>query len=140
VIRVVLDANVLASALINRSGVPGEILRRIFQDPEIVVVVSPEIVAEIRRILEYPRIATRAGLTKAVIEDFVERFLGVAAMVPDRRSKGISADPDDDKYLLAAREGVADFVVSGDHHLLDLQFYERVRIVSPKRFLEVLGP
>lgn len=138
-IRVVLDANVLASGLINRRGVPGEILRRVFEDPEIVAVVSPEVVAEIRRILEYPRIATRAGLTKALIEDFMERFLGVAAMVPDRRSEGISADPDDDKYLSAAREGVADFVVSGDHHLLDLRFYEGVRIFSPKRFLEVLG-
>jgi len=140
VIRVVLDANVLASSLINRGGVPGEILRRVFEDPEIVAVVSPEIVAEIRRILLYPRIAARARLTKPLIEDFIERFLGVAAMVPDRRSEGISADPDDDKYLSVAREGVADFVVSGDHHLLDLRFYEGVRIVSPKRFLEVLRP
>ena len=97
----------------------------------------PQAIALLKQAID---IATRAGLTKPLIEDFIERFLGVAAMVPDRRIEAISADPDDDKYLSAAREGVADFVVSGDHHLLDLQFYDRVRIVSPRRFLEVPGP
>jgi hypothetical protein len=50
----------------------------------------------------------------------------------------VGADPDDNKYLVAALEGRADFVVSGDRHLLDLGEYEGVRIITPRAFLTML--
>ena len=46
--------------------------------------------------------------------------------------KAVKDDPDDDKYLIAALLGRAGFVVSGDHHLLDLGEYQGVRIVKPR--------
>jgi predicted nucleic acid-binding protein len=64
----------------------------------------------------------------------------IAFMVGDRRGERITADPDDDKYLFAAREGLAEYVVSGDRHLLDLRTYEGVLIISPRTFLEILQP
>jgi putative PIN family toxin of toxin-antitoxin system len=49
---------------------------------------------------------------------------------------GASKDPDDDKYLAAAIEGRAGFVVAGDADLLDLKEYDGIRIVSPRVFLD----
>ena len=53
----------------------------------------------------------------------------------DREVRAVKDDPDDDKYLAAALIGRAGFVVSGDHHLLDLGEYQGVTILTPRRFL-----
>ena len=45
---------------------------------------------------------------------------------------GVSDDPDDDKYIAAAVEGRAAFVVTGDPDLLALKEHEGIRIVSPR--------
>ena len=51
---------------------------------------------------------------------------------------GARKDPDDDKYIAAAVEGGASFVVSGDPDLLTLKEHEGIRIVSPRAFLDLL--
>ena len=53
--------------------------------------------------------------------------------------RGVSGDPDDDKYIAAAVEGRAPLVVSGDPYLLALREHEGVRIGSPRAFLDLLG-
>jgi uncharacterized protein len=55
------------------------------------------------------------------------------------RLHGVSDDPDDDKYLAAAVEGRAAFVVTGDPDLLAGKEHAGVRIVSPREFLDVLS-
>lgn len=50
----------------------------------------------------------------------------------------VAADPEDDKYIVAALAGRAAYVVSGDKHLVDVGRHEDVRIVTPREFLEVL--
>jgi predicted nucleic acid-binding protein len=66
--------------------------------------------------------------------------LGVVAnVVPSERAlRVVEADPDDDKYLAAAVEGRADYVVSGDKHLLDIKAYEEIRIIPPRLFLTLI--
>ena len=51
------------------------------------------------------------------------------------------SDPDDKKYLVAAQEGKANYIVTGDKHLLDLVAYdeEDIKIILPKTFLELLS-
>src|SRR3989442_8196534 len=56
----------------------------------------------------------------------------------EREFEGASKDPDDDKYIVAAIEGRAGFVVAGDSDLLDLKGYDGIRIVSPRVFLDLL--
>jgi predicted nucleic acid-binding protein len=51
---------------------------------------------------------------------------------------GVSEDPDDDKYIAAAVEDRAIFVVTGDPDLLEVEEHASVRIVSPRRFLGAL--
>jgi uncharacterized protein len=54
------------------------------------------------------------------------------------RIHAVAADPDDNKYIEAAVEGLAQFVVTGDKHLLSLKAYESIRIVTPRVFLDLL--
>jgi len=56
--------------------------------------------------------------------------------VPDVRI--VESDPDDDSYVAAALDGRADFIVSGDRHLVDLEEVEGIRIVTPRQFLDLL--
>lgn len=49
-----------------------------------------------------------------------------------------SRDPEDDKFLAAAVEARADYVVTGDKDLLDLKAYKVVRIITPAQFLRIL--
>ena len=50
----------------------------------------------------------------------------------------IKDDPDDDVVLATALEGNADYIVSGDHHLLDLGDFRGIKIVKPIDFLSIL--
>ena len=49
--------------------------------------------------------------------------------------EAIEDDPDDDKVLECAVAGNADYIVSGDSHLLDIEEYRGVEIVSPDESL-----
>jgi len=51
----------------------------------------------------------------------------------------VCKDTDDDKYLAAAVEGRAAFVVTGDRDLPQVREYRGVRVIDPRRFLSVLG-
>ena len=51
----------------------------------------------------------------------------------------VTVDPDDDRVLEAATAAEADYIVSGDHDLLDLGSYDGITIVTAARFLEILS-
>ena len=139
-IRAVFDANVLASAFIRPQGPSGQILREFLEKRSFELVLSTPILEELRRVLFYPRLRKEIDCTDEEIEVRVAA-VGVLADLADGEInvEAVKEDPDDDKYVAAALLGRADFVVSGDHHLLDLGEYQGVRIVKPRQFLEVLN-
>jgi len=61
VLRVVLDANVLASALTRPQGPPGQIVTRLLGDQTFALIVSTPILEELRRCLSYPRVRKYVG-------------------------------------------------------------------------------
>lgn len=63
--RVVLDANVLVSGLISRKGPPGQILDA-WMAGQFKLFVSPQILEELRRVLQYPRIHERLAIGQAM--------------------------------------------------------------------------
>jgi predicted nucleic acid-binding protein len=78
-------------------------------------------------------------MTPEETELWVDALQAIAIVVEDRAiAPVIAADPADDIYLAAAAEGLADYIVSGDRHLLDLFAYEGIPIVTPRRFLDSL--
>jgi putative PIN family toxin of toxin-antitoxin system len=126
--RVVLDTNVIVSGLGWR-GVPAAILDAVGDD-RLVLVTSAPLLAELRRVLEYPRIA-KVIQEGAQLADLVAAS-GVV-VVPNRVLTVIS-DDDDNRVLEAAIEGAADYIVSGDTDLLDLGSFQGIPIIAPGEF------
>ena len=139
-LRVVIDANVYVSAYIRPEGPPGQIIERFLREAAFEVVLSSEIVEEVLQALAYPKVRKLAR-TKAEPELWFEDIVVLAQLVPgEYRITGVSDDPDDDMYIAAAAEGRAVLVVSGDSDLIQVGEYEGVRIITPRAFLDLLGP
>ena len=135
--RVVLDANVLVSALISPKGSPATILSY-WQEGKLAIVVSAAILQETDRVLRYPRIRERH-----LSEEIVHRFLsllrkGAIVVEPDEEVQVIERDPSDNSYLECAVAGRAQYLVSGDGHLLDLKEYRGIQILAPREFITLL--
>jgi uncharacterized protein len=93
------------------------------------------------RVLAYPKIARRHRWSKQRIVTFVGNLGDLAIVTAGTlRLSVIREDPDDDRYVECAVEGSAEYIVSGDRHLLTLGSYRNVRIVSPRAFLAALPP
>jgi hypothetical protein len=139
-VRAVLDANVYVSALIQPGGTPGRIIERFLRDEAFEVVVSPAIVNEVLRVLTYPKVG-KLIRASAAPELWFEDIVVLADMiVGELHVSGVCDDPDDDKYIAAAIEGRATYVVTGDQRFLELREHEGVQIVKPRAFLDLLGP
>ena len=94
--------------------------------------------AEVHRTLEKPRLRQR--IRPEAAQALLEAMAEDALLIPgDLELHGVTPDPDDDAVVSCAIEGDADYIVSGDAHLLDLEAYQGVRIVTPAAFVRVLA-
>lgn len=137
-LRAVLDANVYVSAIIRPEGPPGQIIERFLRDAAFEVVVSSAIVNEVLRAMAYPKVRKhiRGHVDPELwFEDIVVLAQFVAG---EHEVRGVSKDPHDDKYIAAAVEGRAGFVVSGDPDLLAIKQHEGLSFVSPRTFVGLL--
>jgi uncharacterized protein len=138
ILRAVLDTNVYVSGTILSRGTPFEVLEA-WRRQAYILVTSEAILAEIERVLRYPRIRDRYAVAEPDITRLVESLRADALIVPgDYQVAGVCADPDDDKFLACALEAQADCIVSGDPDLLDLGGYQGIAILKPHEFLERL--
>jgi putative PIN family toxin of toxin-antitoxin system len=134
--KVVLDTNVLVSALIVKAGKPAQILRCI---ESFELLITQEILAETERVLNYNRIRKRYHLSDQDITTYIALLGEVGTVLQvNARVEVIEDDPDDDKFLALAKEAAADCIVSGDAHLTALSEYEGTPILTPNQFLELL--
>jgi uncharacterized protein len=92
------------------------------------------------RVLSEPRLKDTFRLTDEQILQTVDVLRGDAFLVPGNVNvNGASPhDPSDEKFLAAALEANANFVVSGDKHLLQLETFRGISIVTPRQFLNQL--
>jgi putative PIN family toxin of toxin-antitoxin system len=136
-IRAVLDANVFVSGVMTE-GTPRRILRA-WRAGQFHLVASHAIFSEIGRVLSYPKIARRHRWSESDIRAFMESLEALAIVTPgEMHLRVVAADPADDRYLECAVEGDAACVVTGDRHLLDLNMYRKIEILSPREFMELL--
>ncbi len=139
-LRVVLDTNVFVSSLLVSEGIPAQVLDA-WRERRFLLVTSPEIMAEIRDTLTYPRIRRKYAITDEDIDQLLNLLEGDAIIVPGDREAvagAIPDDPADEAVLACATEAGADLIVSGDRHLLDLGEYEGIPIHTVREFLDVL--
>lgn len=136
-IRVVIDANVLVSAVLKPQSNPDKIIDLIKQG-SLVLAMSHDILAELKRVLLYPKIRKVLKLTTKEIGESLAQMASAAIITPGRiRVEAIESDPDDNRYLECAVEARADFIISGDRHLKDLKNFQGIEIVDPATFLEL---
>jgi uncharacterized protein len=136
--RVILDVDVLVSAAISARGSPGKILD-FWEQEQFDLVVSPPILEELERVIHYPRIQQKYELSEEYVEKFLALIGNEAIVVnPSNKLNVIEKDPSDNRYLECAKEGNASYIVTGDKHLLDLEEYNGIVILTPTGFLAIL--
>ncbi|MES2832434.1 MAG: putative toxin-antitoxin system toxin component, PIN family [Pseudomonadota bacterium] len=134
--RVVLDTNVLLSALISPHGVP-DIIYRAWRAAKFEVVTSRTQLDELRRASRYPKF--QAILQPHLVGAMVNNLQ--RALVLDRLPSNVEDDDPDDAFLLAmAIASDADYLVTGDHRagLLQKGHVGRTQIVTPAAFYAVV--
>jgi putative PIN family toxin of toxin-antitoxin system len=134
--RVVLDTNVLISALMIQTGNPAAIYRA-WQQGQCTLLTCAEHLDELRATLRKPAIAERIKPYKAggLVNELKKLAESVDALPPVRRSP----DPTDDFLLALCEAGKADYLVTGDKSgLLALDRHKDTRIVSPRTFVASL--
>ena len=133
-IKIVLDTNVLVSALISPKGPPGRILDKLAES-SIQPILSPAIIAEYEDVLSRKKF----GLSPATADAIMRNLRKLAVEVVPSESFHVCSDPDDDIFIDCAIAAGALYLVSGNlKHFPKL--FEKVRIVSPAAFLrEVTG-
>lgn len=128
--RVVLDTNVTIAAFFWK-GHPRAIYDLI-RDRKAIMLLSSDMEKEFIRILGY----SKFGLSSKEIPPFIRNLRGYAEFVETTSSISvIKADPTDNIFLECAIDGKADYIISGDKHLLDLGMYKGIQIIKSKDFL-----
>lgn len=126
--RLVLDTNILVSALISSAGPPGQLLAAV-RDKRVTLVTSEEQIAELRDVLGRERL--RPYLRQEDAEDLLATIDAIATVVDRLPTITLSPDPKDNPILATAVAGDADFLVSGDKgDLLALGQIEGIPIVT----------
>ncbi len=139
-IRAVLDTNVLVSALLTPNGPPAKILELALEG-RLRIIISPAIIREIGLVFHYPRLKKalqKHHLSFEEIEEAIFKILKVATITPGENPPGVSRDPTDDLVLSCAVEGQADFIITGDQDLTELESHEGIRIMEPATFLQLI--
>lgn len=98
---------------------------------------SEEILGELARVLTYQKIEQvfkKAGINKTTaLESIIEILKTVN---PKVKVDAVKSDPLDNKVLECALEAGANYVASGDRHLLELRRFRKIEILTAREFLE----
>ncbi len=128
--KIVLDTNILISAC-GWEGKPKELFKKILNH-EYELIISIEQIDELKRVLDYPRF----DFTEDQKSKFLVILTLISTIIPLNQSINIiKEDPDDNIILETAIESEAEFLISGDPHLLNLKEYKTIKIMTVSDFL-----
>lgn len=135
--RLVIDTNVLVSALLLGTSLPAHLVV-LWREGRFDLLTSPGQLDELMRVTRYPKIRER--LSPALAGRLVNELRRLAIVLDRPPPVAVSADPNDDYLLAPAKAGGADFLVTGDRrYLLDLVRHEKTRILTVRDFLALSG-
>ncbi len=137
-LKVVIDTNVMVSVAFPKEGLAKE-LRDMIADDTFILVSSKEIVAELYRVLHYPRIMKQFKASEENVDEFIGMIMEKAIITRGTHTiKKITDDPSDDMFLACALESGADYIVSRDPHLRNIKQFQGIKIVGVKEFLDTI--
>ncbi len=128
--RVVLDTNVLVSALLFK-GKTSELVP-LWQTGAITPLLSRAILEEHLRVFSYPKFKLSETEIRALIQEELLPFVEVVN--PRKRLRVVERDSSDDKFVECAVAGKARVIISGDKDLLSIRRYRQIVIQSPAQF------
>ncbi|MCE2947312.1 MAG: putative toxin-antitoxin system toxin component, PIN family [bacterium] len=134
--RVVLDTNIVVSALVFAYG-PAARIRRAWQEGLILPLGSRPTVAELMRVLAYPKFRLSAADQAELLADYLPA-LAVVTVPQPLPAVPHCRDPHDLPFLHLAAAGQADALVTGDADLLALADAVPWRVLSLAELLEHL--
>lgn len=138
----ILDTNVILQSVIGSPRNASRRVLRAYDRDRFRLAFSRDTIDEALNALTIPRIRSRHGWNDDQILRFVVSLLTNAVVHPGRQrvSGALARDVSDTKFLALAEEAAADYLVTNDRrHLGRLKRFGKTRIVSPARFLRLLG-
>ena len=134
-LRAVMDTNVLVSGVLWR-GVPFHLLRWA-EENSLIIYTSLDIMAEVYRVVHYPKFQKYIDKQLTSSSELFAKIESLCTVVHvEQVVSGVCSDADDEKFLSCALAANVEVLVSGDRHLLNLQQYQFVRIVTAREFYE----
>lgn len=131
--RLVIDTNVLISALLSGSSLPAHLVT-LWREGGFDLLTSRPQLDELMRVTRYPKIRER--LASALAGRLINELRSIAIVVESLPQVTVCTDPHDNYVLAMAAAEDADFLVAGDKRdLLSMGHYEGIRIVSVRDFL-----
>ncbi|WP_237397181.1 putative toxin-antitoxin system toxin component, PIN family [Okeania sp. KiyG1] len=134
-LKVVIDTSVFITALLRPTSKssPRQILK-LWSEGRFSLVMAPPLLQELTSRL------IRQGVAVADIEDLLVDITAIALHIPGayQATRLDEIDSDDNKFLAAAYEAKADYLVSVDNDLLSLKYYHGTQILTPALFLVAL--
>lgn len=137
--RVVLDTNVLIRAAFRKRS---SLTNRIYQalkGKKFILIMSSSIMEEIEDVINRDYILKYTKMTQAERTYFIQYIHDVSIYVSGTTIiKKKSRDSKDDKFLVCAAEAQADYIVTTDKDLLELDEHEGTKIIIPQEFVKFL--
>jgi putative PIN family toxin of toxin-antitoxin system len=132
-VRVVVDTNVLVSAFLNK-GKSRKLVSKLLE--EHTVVLSAPMLAELADVLSRKKF----GVKTEAVNGFVSVLVRRTTVVSVKSSlKVVPEDPDDDVVVNTAVSGKAEYIVSGDGHLLKVGTYKNIRIITVNECSQIIA-
>jgi len=135
-LRIVIDTNVMVSALLSYDSTPGLAVRLALNQCQLIL--SSFTHMEIEDVLRRQKIARLLSWDRR--QDFIEKLRFTAEFVSIVSKIEVCRDPRDNLFLEVAVDGNASAIVTGDQDLLELDPFRKLRILTPRQFLDVYGP
>lgn len=133
--RVVLDTNVVVSAVLLANSVPRRAFDKALDEGKILI--SVPVLLELAEALSHKK------LNKYLLEEERMRFLvGLlkeVELVEITEEITACRDTKDNKFLELAVNGKADCIISGDNDLLVLNPFRGIKILTPREYLSVIA-
>ena len=130
--RVVLDTNVVASALLYPS-VSSATIRHAWMSGTVTPLVCRATALELMRVLAYPRFGLSDREHKEFVDEYLQ-FVEVVDVAEGTRRGPECRDPDDQVFIELAIAGRAECIVSGDKALLALDAQDGLTVRSLASF------
>lgn len=134
--KIVCDTNVLISALL-WGGTPGRILDRIEAGLD-TLYTSRLLLQELEDVLNYPKITRILERRDLSSSDILELVIENAQIMETSNTpmRVVPDDPDDDHVIECAVTAHADYIITGDSHLLALKAWKSIPILSAGEYLK----